>query len=245
MLASYSWAHSIDTGSYGEYSNGSFANINENKGDSDFDIRNIASVALTYNIPALKTNFFTKAMTDGWSVDNNVQIHSAPPVDLIEGGVYSTFKLTNSLIQVRPDVVPGQPLYVYGPEYPGGKALNPAAFTSPPTDSSGNPLRQGDLGRNALRGFGLTQWDFALHREFPIHEQLKLQFRAEMFNVLNHPNFGEYNIDFNSGDPYFGQATQMLGQSLEGGGAAGIGSFSPLYQLGGPRSIQLALKLIF
>jgi hypothetical protein len=99
-----------------------------------------------------------------------------------------------------------------------------------------------------LRGFGATQWDFAIHREFPIRESLKLQFRAEMFNILNHPNFGPPS----GGWPFppFGVSTQMLGASLAGTNAganagSGSGAFDPLYQLGGPRSIQLALKLTF
>jgi hypothetical protein len=120
--------------------------------------------------------------------------------------------------------------------------LNPAAFVAPPTDANGNPLRQGDLGRNALRGFGAAQWDFALHREFPIRESLKLQFRAEVFNVLNHPNFGP--PDGNLFDAKFGVSTQMLGESL-GGSNLGGGGFEPLYQFGGPRSVQVALKLAF
>ena len=128
---------------------------------------------------------------------------------------------------------------------PGGKGLNPAAFTNTPVDTNGIPLRQGTVGRNALRGFGAVQWDFALHREFPIHETLKLQFRAEMFNVLNHPNFGPPNgAFFTGGYPGFGVATQTLGESLNGSNLGG-GGFSPLYQIGGPRSIQLALKMFF
>jgi hypothetical protein len=111
--------------------------------------------------------------------------------------------------------------------------------------STGNPLRQGNLSRNVLRGFGATQWDLAIHREFPIRESLKLQFRAEMFNVLNHPNFGQPCGAFGFfGNCPFGVSTAMLGASLAGG-YAGNGAFDPLYQIGGPRSIQLALKLTF
>ena len=65
-----------------------------------------------------------------------------------------------------------------------------------------------------------TQWDFSVHREFPIHESLKLQFRAEMFNVLNHPNFGPPLGNLGGPGaltPQFGQSFQMLGASLAGG----------------------------
>jgi hypothetical protein len=155
---------------------------------------------------------------------------------------------------IRPDVVPGQPFYLFGSQCvavfgspcPGGKGFNPAAFTDPPLDPSTSlPLRQGNVPRNFLRGFGATQWDFAVHRNFPIHESFQLEFRAEMFNVLNHPNFGPPSGSFGSGG--FGLSNQMLGQSLNGGsgGNLGGGAFSPLYQLGGPRSMQFGLKLKF
>jgi hypothetical protein len=145
---------------------------------------------------------------------------------------------------VRPDVVPGQPFYLFGSQYPGGKAFNPAAFVPPPTDKQGNALRQGNLSRNALRGFGAAQWDFAVHREFQIRESLKLQFRAEMFNVLNHPNFAPPLGDISNALGPFGRSNQTLGQFLAGGNV-GNGGFSPLYQIGGPRSIQFGLKLRF
>jgi hypothetical protein len=77
--------------------------------------------------------------------------------------------------------------------------------------------------------------DLAVRREFRIYENLRLQFRAEAFNVFNHPNFGFVNPNF--GQSTFGQATATLANSL--------GVLSPLYQMGGPRSMQFALKLVF
>jgi hypothetical protein len=245
-LASYTWAHSIDTGSYGAYANGSFADVNINRGDSDFDIRNAFSAALTYNVPTPTANSFTKAILGGWSTENIFQASSAPPVT-VNDTQFSAFELTNASILIRPDVVPGQPLYLHDSLYPGRKALNPEAFRSPPVGPTGSPIRQGDLGRSSLRAFGLTQWNFAVHREFPIHESVKLQFRSELFNVLNHPSFAPYDVSFNplSPDPHFGLATQLLGQSLIPSGLVGEGGQSPLYNVGAPRSIQLALKLSF
>jgi hypothetical protein len=77
--------------------------------------------------------------------------------------------------------------------------------------------------------------DLAVRWDFPIQERLKLQFRAEAFNIFNHPNFG--TIDANIGDSTFGQATGTLASSL--------GVLNPLYQMGGPRSMQFAVKLVF
>jgi hypothetical protein len=70
---------------------------------------------------------------------------------------------------------------------------------------------------------------------------MKLQFRAEIFNIVNHPNFASPQADISSSN--FGQSTQMLADGL--GANVGNGGFSSLYQIGGPRSVQLALKLMF
>jgi hypothetical protein len=248
VLASYSWSHSIDTASAGSvFGNEANAllpsNVNANRGPSDFDIRNAFSAGVTYAIPAPRSNALVSALLRGWSLQNVIQARSAPPVDLFDGALF--FEGAGAFsANIRPDVVPGQPFYLFGPQYPGGKAFNPAAFVPPPTDPiTGAPLREGDLSRNALRAFGAAQWDFAVHRDFTIRERLKLQFRAEMFNVLNHPNFGPPVADI-SNTAQFGQSIQMLGRSLDNQNQGG-GSFSPLYQIGGPRSIQFGLKLQF
>jgi len=241
VLASYALSHSIDTGSgssgffTGSQSN-FFAGGNNNRGPSDFDIRHSVSAGVTYNFPAPRLNRFISKVLSDWSLDSLILARSALPAELYDSSLF--FADFNG--DVRPDVIPGVPVYLFGSQFPGGKALNPAAFTDPPIDpNTGFPLRQGTLGRNAERAFHAVQWDFAVHRDFPIHESLKLQFRAEMFNVLNHPNFGNPTGDLSS--PFFGQSIQMLNQSLSSQNAG----FSSLYQIGGPRSIQFALKLLF
>jgi Carboxypeptidase regulatory-like domain/TonB dependent receptor-like, beta-barrel len=245
VLASYTWAHSIDTGSAGSTavaSNGLIPSaISANRASSDFDIRNGFSAGLTYDIPAPKTGSFVSAVLGGWSTENFVVARSAPPVDTSD--VFLGEFDSGVIGDTRPDFVPGVSPYIYAVKYPGGKAFNPAAFTSPPVDpTTGLVLRQGNVPRNFLRGFGAVHWDLAVHRTFSIHGPLKLQFRAEMFNVLNHPNFGQPSGQF--GTPGFGLANQMLAQSLSANNLGG-GGFSPLYQVGGPRSIQFALKFEF
>jgi len=129
------------------------------------------------------------------------------------------------------------PFYLRGPQYPGGKAFNGAAFTSPPDGT------QGDLGRNVLRGFGAWQQDFAIRRQFHFGDRVNLQFRVEFFNVFNHPNFG--NPVASLSDPLFGLSTRTLANSLVSSQGGFNGGLNPLYQFGGPRSTQLALKLQF
>jgi len=87
----------------------------------------------------------------------------------------------------------------------------------------------------------MSQLDFALRRQFALGEHLKLQFKADFFNIFNHPNFGNpVNMLDNSS---FGESIQMLNRSLGSGGING--GLSPIYQIGGPRSIQLAVRLQF
>ena len=229
-LASYTWGHSIDTQSVNNGGDVAATLASLPRASSDFDVRHEFSGAVTYDVPAGNTGAIGNALLRGWSLDGIVVARSALPVDL---SANTNFGFGTSVI--RPDIVPNQPFYLYGSQYPGGMALNPAAFIAPA------PGTAGDFPRNGLRGFGATQVDLALHRQFNIYENWHLQFRAELFNVFNHPNFA--TIDSSIFDPTFGLATQTLATSLAGSGNGG--GLSSLYNLGGPRSIQLALKLNF
>jgi hypothetical protein len=133
----------------------------------------------------------------------------------------------------RPNLILGVPLYIYDESLPGGRRINPAAFAEVSTG------QQGSLGRNVLRAFPVSQLDFAVRRQFALHEGLRLQVRAEFFNIFNHPNFAPPADVF--GRPAFGRSQGMLNQSL-GFDATGLNA---RYQLGGPRSIQLVAKLQF
>lgn len=233
-LASYTWSHSIDTQSV----NGGFItnNINTERGSSDFDVRHALSLALTYQPLGSNFNSLTNYVTHGWSVDAIYVAQTATPVDLSA----TTFLNPSAPLDQRPDFVPGVPYFLHGSQFPGGKALNPAAFVAPP--SYPNPGFQGNVPRNFFRGFNLSQLDVALHRQFPLYRNLGLQFRAEAFNVLNEVNYSGY--DSGIFDPFFGQSRSTLNNSL-GANSAGTGGLSSIYQIGGPRSLQLALKLIF
>jgi Carboxypeptidase regulatory-like domain/TonB dependent receptor-like, beta-barrel len=234
-LASYTFSHSIDIASNDAFTYlntpNAIANPNIDRGNSDFDIRHSFTAGVTYALPKPEWNRFAKATLGGWSLDAFVLARSAPPVNVVG----SLVVVAGTFLYPRPNVVPGQPFELFGSQYAGGKIFNQAAFTPAPAG------QQGDFGRNVLRGFGATQADVAFQRQFRFTEQLNLWFRAEFFNIFNHPNFGSPNN--NLADPLFGHSTETLASSLGSGGANG--GFNPLYQIGGPRSIQLALKLAF
>ena len=238
-LLSYTWAHAIDDDSSDAY----FANVAPNyaplsqeRGPSDYDIRHTFSGAVSYNLPAPGGGIW-KTIFGNWGADSIVYARSAPPVNVVTGqDPFPDGEIeTGAYGAVRPNLVPGVPLWIADQNVAGGEEINRAAFTTP------TGAVQGDLGRNALRGFGASEVDLTLRRQFQLHERLALQTRADLFNIFNHPNFGP-PINYLS-SPLFGQSTQMLGTSLGTGGQNG--GLNPLYQIGGPRSVQLALKLLF
>jgi hypothetical protein len=219
-LASYTWSHSIDFGS-------SAYELPLQRGNSDFDVRNNLQGGISWTLPTIDSTQFTNILLNGWGLDARLNVRSAFPV-MPEGNEFVD-PATGGISNGELNLVAGQPTYVYGNQYPGGKAINPAAFSLPATGISG------DAPRNFVRGFGATQLNMAARREFHLHDALVLQFRAEAFNILNHPNFG--NVDPLYTDATFGQATETLNSSL--------GTVASQYQQGGPRSMQFALRLSF
>ncbi len=195
-------------------------------GPSDFDVRHTFTGGITYDLPKTRGPKFVQALLNDWSIDGLARFRTAFPLNVL---TTIFFPAPVGFINVRPNVVPGVPQILTGSQYPGGKRLNPAAFEAPPDGTQGN------FSRNSLRGFPALQIDMTLRRQFAFGEKVKLQLRFEVFNLFNHPNFAdpETALDVSS----FGLSSQMLNR--------GLGGLNQLYQVGGPRSAQLAAKLIF
>jgi hypothetical protein len=236
MLVSYTWSHSIDSLSadvpYGlPYTPDPLLFDPRAHGSSDFDVRHGLNGSIIAALPSPRGRI-AGLLFGNWTANSIFFARSAVPTDLILAPPAD-----------RPDVVPDQPLYLYGSGFPGGKSFNRAAFSIPPAG------RDGNLGRNVLRGLGAWQIDFSLHREFRLSEGLSLQIRAEAFNIFNHPNFANPSDPYTPGrltlapGPGFGSSTQMLARGLSSTNA--VGQLSSLFQIGGPRSLQFALRLRF
>ncbi|HYN86707.1 MAG TPA: carboxypeptidase regulatory-like domain-containing protein [Pyrinomonadaceae bacterium] len=233
--ASYTFARSVDDDS--DDSSGLLfpgtTDASRDRGPSTFDVRHSLVAAATYNLPnPFGAGGAAGALARGWHLDAIFRARTAAPVN-----VYVTSgALVGDLVAAqRPDLVEGVPVWLDDPLAPGGRRINPDAFVV-----IGNG-REGTFGRNALRGFGFTQLDASVRRAFRLSERLSLQLRADVFNVFNRPSFGDPVGDLTS--PHFGTSRQTLARSLGTGGVNG--GLSPLYQVGGPRSVQLAVRLQF
>jgi hypothetical protein len=237
-LASYTWGLSEDNAS--DEASASLipggvsqflVDPRQDVGPSDFDIRHNALASLTYDIPAPGSSRAVRAVLGGWGVDGIFRARSGSPVSVITLAA-DPLNLTTPR---RADVVAGEAQWLDDPLAPAGRRLNPAAFAVPPQG------RQGTLGRNSLRSFPAWQLDLSLRRRFALVNDVRLEMRADVFNLFNHPNFGE--PDGTLGSTTFGRSTNMLNRALGAGGTSG--GLNPLYQIGGPRSVQVSARLLF
>src|SRR5205085_2477814 len=158
----YTWAHSLDIASSDSSTNPPAALVDPrlDRASSDFDVRHSFAGAMTYDTP---TPPFAHRLLPNWSVDGIITAHSSAPVN-----VFFRRDLGFGPFDFRPDLVAGVPLYLDDPSFPGGRALNRAAFQIPET------ARQGTLGRNTLRGFAAHQLDLSLRRRFTLTEKINL-----------------------------------------------------------------------
>lgn len=219
----HTWAHTIDDAT------NNFTTNKLLRASSDYDIRHNFQAAVTYDLPGHYNHAVAAAALRNWAVDSRIVARSGLPVDVI--GVTGVDPMLGVSVSYQPNYVAGQPLYVRDASLPGGRKINFAAFEAAPAGVQGN------AGRNLARAFGATQVDLALRRDFRIRERYGLQFRAEAFNLFNQPVFGAIYNQLSTGASRFGLAYNTLNMQL--------GGLSSLYQTGGPRSVQLALRLRF
>lgn len=227
-LASYTWSHSLDFGS-------NDTSLPLTRGNSDFDVRNNLQAGFTWDLPKPRFNRYGDAILADWGLDARVLMRTAFPITL--RGNSEINPATGNTYYSGLNYDPSKPVYLYGPQYIGGKAINGGAnnklnpaFTQP----TGTNV-SGSAPRNFVRGFGLSQFNLAVRRQFPLYKETSLEFRAEAFNVFNRPNFGY--VDPTITDATFGQPTTMLNRSL--------GTVAAQYQQGGARSMQFSLRLQF
>ncbi len=228
-LLNYTWSHSLDNSSndvVAGLSNTVVSGAND-YASSDFDVRQSFSGAITAAIPGARHSEFLKMLSEGWSLAGVAVFRTGFPFNARDLGLSA---VTGGYIYTRPDLVAGQPFWIANSNASGGKSINPLAFSIPTT------IRQGTEGRNGIPGFDLTQFDCSLGRTFPLFENWHLKFQADAFNVANHPNFTNPPAILGYG-PIYLESTQMLN--------SGLGGLNPLFQEGGPRSLQLSLKLSF
>jgi hypothetical protein len=223
-LVSYSLAHSIDNDSG---NSGTYEGLI--RGNSDFDIRNNFQAAISWEIPSgsFKKPSPVKLATEDWGIDSRISARSALPVDVYSGYVVLPGGASE---YARANLVSGVPVYEYLVGAPGGRIININAFTAPASGTIG------DEPRNFVRELDVWQADLAIRRQFHVINKTYLLFRAEAFNITNHPSFGAVYNNLSS-PSQFGYAYNTLNSQL--------GGLNSLYQMGGPRSLQVSLKYKF
>jgi hypothetical protein len=196
----YTWSKTIDDGdslnattSGGEPALASNPfNLRADRGLANFDVRNVGVMNASYRLPfGPGRRFWTdasgtrKTLADGWTVNSIVTMQSGFP--FTPQLSYNPSNNGDTRNPVRPFVNPA----FTGPVILGNPTqwFNPAAFLAAPSGSG----FYGNLGRDTLIGPGLATWDLSFLKDTPIRERLNLQFRAELFNLLNRANFNTPN----------------------------------------------------
>jgi hypothetical protein len=211
-------------------------------GPSDWDVRNNLTGSVVYKLPNVHSSSrMLRAALDGWQTSSIVQARSGAPVNVtLESGIFGLF--------TRPDYT-GNPVRSGGINW-ATHSYNVNAYKIPSHFNGvpGDPSTLGNVGRNSLEGPDFFQWDFSGMKNFSLTHGKALQFRADIFNILNHPNFatpdGGICTSFTpaSGtapascvrNPNFG----TTGQTIADEDSSQVGT-------GTARQVQLAVKVMF
>ena len=164
-------------------------------GACDFDIRHTLSGSVIWDVPGPKSGVASYVL-GGWQLGTIVTATSGSPYTVTVGGggdplntgFNGDFSMDYAQLVPGCNATPGVTNNSLGQLV----AFNPACFTVAPAVAGG--VLVGNSGRNRFYGPGLTTVDFSTFKNFSFRERMKLQFRAEFFNVMNHPNFAAPNF---------------------------------------------------
>ena len=197
----YTWSKALDDGdSLNQTTAGNAPGLVSNPydisadwGPATYDVRNIGVISAVYLLPigrgktfANDLQGFANGAVSGWSVNSIFTAQSGFPITPQLS--YNPSNDGDTRNPVRPFVNPD----FHGKAILGTPSqwFNPAAFLAPPANSG----FWGNASRDSLSGPGLATWDFSALKDTPLHERLTLQFRAELFNLLNRANFNTPNL---------------------------------------------------
>lgn len=274
----WTWAHSLgNTGGSNEAQTAQNPfDFEYDRGNNAFDVRHSLNIAALYELPVGKgrkymaqANPIADAFLGGWQIGGVFNARTGLPIDvtlarndiayqingtdqyvnnpIVEGGVVRTTAVVNNPYggafrnNRRPNVVAGVDPFLSTDDRK--VFLNPAAFSIP------KPGEYGNLGRWALHGPGLTQFDLTLQKRFSVTERVNLEFRSEFYNLFNHTNLANPPARLNNALG-IGSGLIQPGQPFTlatAGGAFGIANSTVTKDvgLGASRQIQLSLRLSF
>lgn len=223
LQASFTWAKAIDDadsilpGLFDSVGAQDERNLRLERGLSFFDVRRRIAFNFVWDLPFGHARRFLASspvcrLVSGWTVSGTGLLQDGTPLN----PVYFGFQPANSDTFNRPNVVPGQNIALPRGERTPEHFFNTAAFSDPA------PLTFGNAGRNIIPGPGNNVFNFAIQRSFSLRESRRLDFRAELFNAFNHPNFGIPGPYADFG-PFFGK----------------------VFSVGDPRRIQLGVRFNF
>lgn len=232
-LVSYTWGHSIDNGSQGSAvylaQPGYAASLD--RASSDFDTRHNLNASLSYRV-ASRFGGRWQSWLKNWTLSSSIAARTGFPfnVTTIDRSIGLGFANTG-----RPNLLPGQPIWIRNNSALGGQKLNSNAFEAPATGLNGM------LGRNILTGPGLFQIDASLRRQFRLFGRSSIEASVSTFNLLDQASFS--NPVGYLGSPLFGQPVSM--QNLMMGSGNPTNGLAPIFQSGGPRTVEIGLKISF
>jgi hypothetical protein len=270
FLMGYTYSHALDNvGANWDFGAGSGLPMNSMnpKGEyasSDFDMRNRFTLSLTYAIPNIKS---WAQLLEGWQVNTIIAVYGAQPWGPIDAG--TDISGTGEFVDrwnffghpgdFKPTISTGTPFFASTSNAAcaakalaldgGTSAGNTAALNLFGCYAMGNSIMIppaigtfGNMGRNTFRDFGFRNVDFSVMKNFRLGERVGMQFRAEFFNLFNHPNFA---------NPFGGQngwghndpsVPGVFGCSCA---TPDVAASNPVIGSGGSRATQLGLKFTF